>query len=83
MSGFHVMRRLTDVSPEGRHVQCLRFGIGYWPCLNAFFVQLGIGKYLYDFWYGEASHAELRDLASRSPKVVATKDAKGGSDGRG
>jgi len=67
MKGVHCMRRLTDVSPEGRHVQCLRFGVGYWPCLDAFFFQIGIGKYLFDFWFGEPNYAKLRDLALRSP----------------
>ena len=65
--GLHFMRRLTDKNERGEHVVLLRFGVGYWPCLRAPFVQLGIGRHLLDLWYGEPSHDELRDLAARAP----------------
>lgn len=65
--GFHFMRRLTDKNDRGEHVVLVRIGAGYWPCLRAPFVQLGLGRHLFDVWFGDPSYDKLANLAKRSP----------------
>lgn len=30
--------------------------VGYWPCLKAPFVQLALGTFLFDVWFGYSSY---------------------------
>lgn len=53
---FRWTRRRTASNARGEHVWLLRLGLGYWPCLKAPFLQLGIGTHLIDVWYGLPSY---------------------------
>ncbi len=48
--------RRTAQSPKGTHV--IRYGvcIGYWPCLQAPFIQISFGTRTYEAWYGLPSY---------------------------
>ncbi len=53
---FRTAHRLTRVSPDGEHVHLFRIGVGYWPCLNAPFMQFAFGIHMFDLWYGLPSY---------------------------
>ena len=54
MSKFRKQVRLSAKSRDGRHALSFGMRFGYWPCLKAPFVQLAVGPYLVDLWFGLA-----------------------------
>jgi cytochrome c biogenesis protein CcdA len=48
--------RLTVTNGRGAHVLMLRFGIGWWPCLRAPFIQITFGIHQLETWYGPPSY---------------------------
>lgn len=44
----------------------LRVGVGYWPCLRAPFVQVAVGKHLFELWYGLPSYSSGSASSSSS-----------------
>jgi hypothetical protein len=48
--------RLTAASESGCHIIMFRIGVGYWPCLYAPFLQIVLGKHIFEFWYGLPSY---------------------------
>lgn len=48
--------RKTPTRADGAHA--LRFGVlvGYWPCLMAPYISLGVGKWIVEAWIGYPSY---------------------------
>lgn len=53
---WHFANRLTKSDGHGNHVLAYGARVGYWPCLNAYFLQVTIGKHILEIWYGLASY---------------------------
>lgn len=60
MHRFHFARRNTEMNLLGRRTWALRVAVGYWPCLEGPFFQVGIGYWLFDFWFGKPSYLQTR-----------------------
>lgn len=58
MRAFHLARRLSRKSPEGRHAWSFGLRVGYWPCLLAPYVAVDFGKHRLEAWYGLPSVRE-------------------------
>lgn len=56
MRKFHFQMRKSPANSSGQHLLAFRFGIGYWPCLKAPFIQLCIGKWIVEAWHGLPSY---------------------------
>lgn len=52
MRNFHWQIRNFKTAPDGRPMVAFGFRFGYWPCLNAPFVQLALGSWRCEAWYG-------------------------------
>ena len=50
------MLRRTALNDTGERVVLFRIGVGYWPCVEAPFIQIGFWKRLFDVWYGLPSY---------------------------
>ena len=48
--------RNTARSEDGRSVIRLGVCVGYWPCLRAPFLQVGLGRVTLDIWFGMPSY---------------------------
>jgi hypothetical protein len=48
--------RLSAADENGRHVIMYGIRVGYWPCLDAPFLQISFGKHIFEFWYGLPSY---------------------------
>ena len=55
MQGFCFKRSLTQTSPDGRHALHLGIRFGYWPCLNAVFVQVAFWCWVFTVWHGDCN----------------------------
>jgi hypothetical protein len=55
MRGFHRQRNRLKRSPAGRQSVAFGVRIGYWPCLNAPFIEITWGGWARAFWWGLAS----------------------------
>lgn len=62
------MANKSKTSPTGQHVLCLGVCFGYWPCLKAPFVQLKVGIFVFDLWYGLKSY-QHKEKKMEEPKV--------------
>lgn len=50
------MLRPTLQNKQGRRLIALGVKLGYWPCLRAPYLQLALGWWALDIWYGEPSY---------------------------
>lgn len=54
---FHVAHRHTTRKPfTSTRVQALGLRVGYWPCLQAPFVQVTVGSHIFEVWFGLESY---------------------------
>jgi hypothetical protein len=55
---FAVREGFSKLSPDGGPLKVRAFGvrIGYWPCLQAPFIEIALGTKRYELWYGLPSY---------------------------
>lgn len=56
MRTFHFQKRHTGLSPSGQPMWRLGLRIGYWPCLQGYFIEVDLGAHRYCWWYGTPSY---------------------------
>ncbi len=67
MSDNRRIRFLLRTTKKNNNKHVLRFGFcfGYWPCLRSPYLQLSIGIYIFELWYGYCSY-KAKEVLSRA-----------------
>lgn len=56
--GFHGQIRRFSCAPDGRQMMALGVRVGWWPCLNAVFLQVAFLYWRAEVWFGQPTKNE-------------------------
>lgn len=60
--GWWCQLRSTKTNKQGDRVFTIGGRFGYWPCLQAPFIQLALGFWTFELWYGLPSYKRHGDV---------------------